>query len=90
LPYSNYFMAMIIGELVLSDRKISLPQLTHLNFLAVKQHFEDNKEVLFERANTILNDALKHFYPDGIEQVELRRLSAVFRRGELLEYIIFT
>ncbi len=87
LPYSNYFIAMIIGDLVLSDLNLQLPQLTHLNFEKVKEYFESNKESLFTRANVILEDALKPFYPDGIQNIEPRRLSASFRRGELLEYV---
>jgi hypothetical protein len=87
LPYSNYFIAMIIGDLVLSDLNLQLPQLTHLNFEKVKNYFESNKESLFTRANILLEDALKPFYPDGIQNIEPRRLSASFRRGELLEYV---
>jgi hypothetical protein len=87
LPYSNYFIAMIIGDLVLFDLNIKLSQLTHVNFEKAKDYFETNKETLFARANTVLEDALKLFYPNGIQNIEPRRLSASFRRGELLEYI---
>lgn len=87
LPYSNYFIAMIIGDLILSDLNIKLPQLTHINFEKAKDYFEANREALFARANAALEDALKPFYPDGIQNIEPRRLSASFRRGELLEYI---
>lgn len=87
LPYSNYFIAMIIGDLILSDLNIKLPKLTHVNFEEAKSYFEANREALFTRANTVLEDALKPFYPGGIHNVEPRRLSASFRRGELLEYI---
>jgi hypothetical protein len=57
------------------------------NFEKAKDYFEANKETLFARANTALEDALKPFYPDGIQNIEPRRLSASFRRAELLEYI---
>ena len=78
---------MIIGDLILVDLNIKLAQLTHVNFENAKEYFENNKEILFVRANTLLEDALKTFYPDGIQNIEPRRLSASFRRGELLEYI---
>jgi hypothetical protein len=78
---------MIIGDLLLFDLNIKLTQLTHVNFEKAKDYFEANKETLFARANTALEDALKPFYPDGIQNIEPRRLSASFRRAELLEYI---
>jgi hypothetical protein len=60
---------------------------THINFEQAKAYFETNKEKLFGRATTVLEQALQPFYPDGIQNIEPRRLSASFRRGELLEYI---
>ncbi len=87
LPYSNYFISMIIGDLMLADMNLKLPQLIHTNFVKMKDYFENNKENLFDRANTILEDALKIFYPAGLNNIEPRRLSASFRRGELLDYI---
>lgn len=87
LPYSNYFISMIIGDLVLSDMKIKLPQLTHLNFLPIRDYFSAHKETLFDRANELIEETLKNYYPAGIHDIEPRRLSAFFRRGELLESI---
>ena len=45
------------------------------------------KEQLFERSNVVLIKALKVICPEGYEKLELRRLSAIFRRGDLMEYI---
>lgn len=87
LPFSNYFIAMVIGELTLLDCNIKLNELTHANFIKVKDYFEHNKETLFERANVIVEKALEFLYPDGLVNIEPRRLSAFFRRGELLDYI---
>ena len=87
IPYSNYFLSMIMVFMILKDLKIS--DLSHLNFKEAKAHFESNKENLFDRSNQILIKSLEGIYPQGYESLELRRLSAVFRRGDLMEYIEF-
>ena len=87
IPYSNYFLAMIMVFMILKDLKIS--QLSHLNFKEAKAHFESDKESLFDRSNKILIKSLGGICPEGYEKLELRRLSAVFRRGDLMDYIEF-
>ncbi len=87
LPYSNYFLAMILGDLILKDTNNTFEQLTHHTFSETKNYFENNKELLFNKSCEVLEDALKEIYPNGLEKVEGRRLSATFRREELLEYI---
>jgi hypothetical protein len=87
LSYSNYFIAMMIGKQLLIDLKISLPELTHKNFNEAKTFFESNKENLFNQANQKLEDALLNIFPQGLKNIEPRRLSATFRRGELLDYL---
>lgn len=87
LPYSNYFMAMLIGDLILKELKISKQQLTHKNFAEAKAYFEKESAKLFEQANEKLISALKNLLPQEIKEIELRRLSATFRRGDLLEFL---
>jgi hypothetical protein len=89
IPYSNYFLSMIIGELVLSDLSISLNDLTHHKFEEVKTYFETNKDNLFERANEKLITALAKLYPipNDYTVIDKRRLSATFRQGDLLLYL---
>ena len=89
IPYSNYFMAMIIGNLLLSDLNLSLDKLIHTEFENVKTYFEANKDNLFERANEKLVNALSQLYPapNGYETIDKRRLSATFRRGDLMSYL---
>lgn len=89
IPYSNYFMSMIIGELLLEDFGISLNELTHQKFEEVKIYFESNKDYLFERANEKLITALAELYPtpNDYTNIDKRRLSATFRRGDLLLYL---
>lgn len=87
LPYSNYFLSMLIGKLILLDNNLTLDKLNHTVFNSVINYFENNKEDLFERANSILICALNKYYSEGYEKIELRRLSATFRRGDLIELI---
>ena len=89
IPYSNYFMSMIIGDLLLSDLNISLNDLTHQKFEEVKTYFEINKDNLFERANEKLIFSLTELYPipNDYTKIDKRRLSATFRRGDLLLYL---
>ncbi|MFB5762244.1 AIPR family protein [Paenibacillus medicaginis] len=85
LPYSNYFMSTIIGKLLMDDLSISLDQLTHRNFETTRQHFDENKEELYNRANEQIMAVLRELYPNGYEEIDPRRLSSTFRSGLLLE-----
>jgi hypothetical protein len=89
IPYSNYFMTMIIGHLLLADLNLTLDKLIHTEFENVKTYFETNKNILFERANEKLVNALAQLYPspNTYDTIDKRRLSATFRRGDLMEYL---
>lgn len=84
LPYSTYFLAMLIGKLLLNKTNKIYEELTHISFAEVKNYFEMNKEQLFQQSNDMLVRSLNKLYPDGYENIELRRLSATFRREDLL------
>ena len=86
-PYSNYFMAMIMGYLILKIKNLNLNQLNHNTFENCKNYFEQNKESLYQQSNQILEDALMKQYPKGYDNVELRQLSATFRRRDLIDLI---
>ncbi len=85
LPYSNYFMAMIIGDLVLSDKHITIKDLTYKNFPEIKAYFEKNKDDLFQKAHVLLEKAIIELYDNTKIYKDSQRLSALFRRAELLE-----
>ena len=87
IPYSNYFLSMIIGKLLLEETEISLQQLTHKKFESVKMYFDANKEILFEKANNILIKALNELYKEDYTKLGMSRLSAAFRRGDLYEQL---
>lgn len=88
IPYSNYFLSMIIGQLLLKKTNITLANLTHKNFEQVKTYFDTNKDTLFTEANTILITALNQLYNEDYTNLEMPRLSAAFRRGDLLGQIV--
>jgi hypothetical protein len=89
IPYSNYFMSMVIGNLLLEKLELSFDRLTHTEFERAKTYFETNKDNLFERANEKLVNALNLLYPPphSYNTIDKRRLSATFRRGDLMEYL---
>ena len=80
---------MIIGKLLLSRTNVSLSQLTHKNFEPVKNYFETNKDTLFNDANIILVNALNSLYKEDYKNLNMERLSAAFRRGDLYGQINF-
>ncbi len=87
IPYSNYFLSMIIGRLLLRKSIITLNQLSHKNFEEVKTYFETNKDTLFADANEILINALTGLNNEDYRNLDLLRLSAAFRRGDLFGII---
>ena len=87
IPYSNYFMAMLMAQIILKDLNIAFNKLSHKEFAQIKSYFEQNKEQLFDKANTVLVTALGKIYTNGYENIELRRLSATFRRGDLMSFL---
>jgi hypothetical protein len=89
IPYSNYFMSMIIGNLLLEELGLTFDKLTHTEFEKTKTYFETNKDNLFNRANEKLVNALNLLYPapNSYDTIDKRRLSATFRRGDLMEYL---
>lgn len=85
-PYSQYYLAYLIGRRVLSDMEIGLDELTHLNFDKVRQYFEDNREALYAWAERVLGETLeRYFNGDALEDVDGRTMAAVFRRFDLIE-----
>jgi len=87
LPYSNLFLSMIIGKILLKDNNLVFNKLNHNNFPQIQKYFEDNKELLFKKSNLVLIKALNKYFPEDYKSIELRRLSATFRRGDLLDLI---
>lgn len=87
LPYSNYFIGYLIGKTILEEFKIPLKEVSHKNFNSIKNYFEKNKEKLFQDSIVKLENELPKLLPGKIQDIDPRRLSAVFRRGDLLSYL---
>ncbi len=81
--YASFFLAMLMGRFLLEDLGVSLSRLDHLNFERAKALFEEKNEAYYLRAVQTIDDAIKRLY--GNRKMSWQRLSATFRRGDLLE-----
>lgn len=85
LPYAAHYMAMLVGQLLLSQAQIRLQDINHKNLEELIHHLEQNTAELITEAALQLQKALTEIY--GERQVSLQQLSATFRRGDLLEFL---
>lgn len=83
--YASCFAAMLMGEYLLQELRITLDRLDHRQFEAARRCIETMGESYFERAVDALRGALRRLYGD--QSLSLQRLSATFRRGDLLEVL---
>lgn len=84
-PFSQYFLAYMIGRRLLNECHISLAQLTHVNFEEVKNCFEHNKEIFYKEEEERLVDILKEYFnQEDLEDIDGRTMAAVFRRFDIL------
>lgn len=88
ISYSQHFMSMLIGKQLLKKLNVSLSGLTHRNFQDAKIILDENLDTLYEQANVRLVHALDLLYNGNYKEVERRRLSSTFRRGDLLNVLI--
>ncbi|HSO00587.1 MAG TPA: AIPR family protein [Candidatus Nanopelagicales bacterium] len=83
VSYASYFLAMLVGAGLLERKGSRLDQVDHRNFAELRGEFESAQAQLYQQARSKLDDALARL---GItEASSLQRLSAAFRRGDLLE-----
>jgi hypothetical protein len=85
IPYASCYVAMLMGRYLLEDAKIELAALDHRNFASVKDLIEKNVETYYSRAVEAIKTALAALYKD--QEVSLQRLSATFRREDLIEFL---
>lgn len=83
--YASCFEAMLMGQYLLGDLAVPLSKLDHRMFEAARQLIETKGDEYFERSVNALERALSQLY--GAQPLSLQRLSATFRRGDLLEYL---
>ncbi|MDM8559817.1 AIPR family protein [Candidatus Parabeggiatoa sp. HSG14] len=85
LPYADYFLAMLIGKMLLEKLDISLEKLDHQNFAQAKNILDHSIHNFYSQAINKLKEALIKLYGD--QTIALQQLSATFRRGDLLEFL---
>jgi hypothetical protein len=83
LRYGSCFLAMLMGKHLLEEMDLQLVALDHRCFDRAKELVEQKGEEYFQTAVTEVKNALSGLY--GRQEVSLQRLSATFRRGDLIE-----
>ena len=87
LPYGSRFVAMLMGCYLLKDLGIELDQLDHRNFNEARMAVEKNAVKYMENAEQRIEKELnKVLYR---QDRTLQRLSATFRRADLVEMLWF-
>ena len=84
LPYGSRFAAMLVGRYVLEDMGVALHQLDHRNFTEAKELLERQAERYLRRAEEEIGAALDPLFDDRCRPRTLQRLSATFRRADLV------
>ena len=85
IAYSSRFVAMLMGRYLLADMGISLARLDHRTFEQARDLAERKGDEYMERAEGEIAKALDLLF-NGMERT-LQRLSAAFRRADLLELL---
>ncbi len=85
-PFSQHFLAYMIGKQLLQEHSIELNSLTHTNFYKLKEDFERNKEDLYIKAENVLTELLKgYFNTEHLDSIDGRTMAAAFRRFDIVE-----
>ena len=87
LPYASRFVAMLMGRYVLNELGIELDQLDHRNFAHAKDFIERESTRCLSRAEAAIDQAIARLFNDSVPRT-LQRLSATFRRADLVEMLI--
>jgi len=85
LPYAAYFMAMIVSRLLLKNVGVDMRGITHQNYQSIFETFESKKDEYYASALKKTKKALESLYGKQAKDITLQRLSASFRRGDLLK-----
>ena len=84
IPYASCFLAMQMGRRLLTDMGLkSVEQLDHRNLPDARQRIEGQGEAYLKRAIMEVGKALQRLY--GSQRTSLQRLSATFRRADLID-----
>lgn len=85
LSYGSRFIAMLMGRYLLSDLNISVDKLDHRNFLEARQLVDSRHLDYILKAEAEIGNALTPLF-SGRERT-LQRLSATFRRSDLVDML---
>jgi len=87
--YSHYLIAAIIGTSVLNHFSINIHQITHNNFIEVKNYFDTSRDDLYDDAERhLLKHLERYFGRESLEDLDGRSLAAVFRRFDFVENVL--
>jgi hypothetical protein len=87
--YSQYVIGAIMGQKLLRHFGIEVHQITHMNFNEIKDYFENEKETLFNNAQSHLMHSLSECFPhERLANMDGRTLAAVFRRFDFIENVL--
>lgn len=86
LAYGSRFVAMLVGRYLLTDLGVALRQLDHRNFTRAKDLLDANADDYMAKAEEQVGEALSSLF-NGRERT-LQRLSATFRRADLVDMLI--
>jgi len=85
--YASSFIAMQMGHYLIEELRVGLDGLDHRNFVEAIRLIEQNGERYFATAIKDVKLALELLY--GEQLVSLQQLSATFRRGDLIHWLMF-
>ncbi len=84
-PYAGAFIAMLMGDAMLTELNCKASELNHRNFDAAKKLIQSKGQDYLKDAVRKLEKAVEYLYGD--KEISLQQLSATFRRGDLFQYI---
>lgn len=88
LAYGSRFIAMLTGCYLLQDMGIELAGLDHRSFERAQTLIQKNISSYLPRAETAISEALDQLLPNTGQEQTLQRLSATFRRADLVEMLV--
>ena len=81
--YASCFIAMQMGQKLLSQMGIQIHEISHKNFSVAQQLIKENEEAYFNDSVADIQKSLQSLY--GEQKISLQQLSATFRRGDLID-----
>ena len=88
LAYGSRFIAMLMGRYLLEEMNIPLHQLDHRTFDRARERVEQKSDNYVSRAEQQIGEALSPLFSE--RDRTLQRLSATFRRSDLVDTLMNT